>query len=216
MDQEFIEGISDVVLIIANIIDENGIKKTKPIKTSQLPSNYLIYANKNGEVYIFDDGTKKTLITEETYKKLCARFSPKKKAEFWKTLLAILIMIVTTVVVILIGTLSLMFAYWLFDGFYQFKIWAKAIWIILFGPMAVSALLGVPLYGAMFVVSLSNKIKKSENGLRFIMFGVFVILLYAVNLVASIYFGEGIIPSIIMILFGGAVIIYSKTGEFSE
>lgn len=78
MSTKINQETTNITIVVANIIDKTGVLTTDTYETTTLPSNYKIYTNRKGEIYIFDDGTKKTLITKKHITNYVCNFVQKK------------------------------------------------------------------------------------------------------------------------------------------
>lgn len=211
MSDETIREISNISIVVANIIDKSGKLSTDTLHTTKLPSNYQIYTNNKGEIYIFNDGTKKTLISQKTYNKLCSQLCPKEKHHTIKTTFAILVMIF---VAYLIGELSVRWYNFCLDIIKDATKLSLPLTILIFilcGTSIPAMLLGAPFYGAILTVNISNTIIDSKKGLRYLIFGLFWLVLYGLNLIASIVTNEFRSAYVIPVLFGMALILFSKS-----
>lgn len=135
---------------------------------------------------------------------------PKEKHRVIKTIIAVLVMVFVMYLSAELSVRWYNFCISIIKDAMKLPLLLKILIILFCGSSIPGMLLGAPIYGTVITIDLSNKIIISKKGLRYIIFGLLWVLLYGLNIIASITLNEFNSAEVIPFLFGIFLVLWAK------
>lgn len=121
-----------------------------------------------------------------------------------KRILSWLVVVLCFIAVCILSTLDYMLISWMFDVFGTLSLTAKILLLIIGGSFAAGLAIAPAGYGAFLTLTLSDKVCRSEKGIRYIVLGAVAAALYGYSMIKLFNFRDLLIAGygVLLVVLG--------------